>query len=108
MRPITRDETAAARVERLTPREREVLLHLVDGQTNKMIGQKLGISPRTVELHRAQVMNRLNASNLTELLQVALGAGVAPCRPRAAETANRVGLNSVPAARFPSPFKDPC
>jgi PAS domain S-box-containing protein len=74
----TRDETAAARVARLTPREREVLLHLVDGETNKMIGHGLGISPRTVELHRAQVMSRLNATNLTELLQIALGAGVAP------------------------------
>jgi hypothetical protein len=43
-----------------------------------MIGHGLGISPRTVELHRAQVMSRLNATNLTELLQIALGAGVAP------------------------------
>lgn len=72
------DDTAAARVARLTPREREVLLHLVDGETNKMIGQALGISPRTVELHRAQVMKRLNATNLSELLQIALGAGIAP------------------------------
>ena len=77
-RSTARDETAAARVARLRPREREVLLHLVNGETNKMIGQELGISPRTVELHRAQVMNRLNASNLTELLQIALGAGIAP------------------------------
>jgi len=46
--------------------------------TNKIIGQKLSISPRTVELHRAQVMNRLNASSLTELLQIALAAGIMP------------------------------
>jgi PAS domain S-box-containing protein len=78
VRPRTPDENAGARVERLTPREREVLVGLVDGGTNKIIGQKLGISPRTVELHRAQVMNRLNASNLTELLQIALAAGVKP------------------------------
>lgn len=78
VRPTTRDENAGARVARLTPREREVLVGLVEGGTNKMIGQKLGISPRTVELHRAQVMNRLNASNLTELLQIALAAGIAP------------------------------
>ncbi|WP_419760308.1 response regulator transcription factor [Acidisoma sp.] len=63
---------------RLTPREREVLILLVEGRTNKTIGQKLGISPRTVELHRAQVMHRLDASSLTELLQVALAAGVGP------------------------------
>ena len=78
VRPTTRDENAGARVARLTPREREVLVGLVEGGTNKSIGQKLGISPRTVELHRAQVMNRLNASNLTELLQIALSAGIAP------------------------------
>ena len=77
-RPATRDEQAASRVARLTPREREVLVHLVEGGTNKTIGQKLGISPRTVELHRAQVMHRLNASTLTELLQIALAAGIAP------------------------------
>ena len=77
-RPATRDEKAASRVARLTTREREVLLHLVEGGTNKTIGQKLGISPRTVELHRAQVMHRLNAGSLTELLQIALAAGIAP------------------------------
>jgi PAS domain S-box-containing protein len=78
VRPTIPDENAGARVARLTPREREVLVGLIEGGTNKSIGQKLGISPRTVELHRAQVMNRLNASSLTELLQVALAAGIAP------------------------------
>jgi PAS domain S-box-containing protein len=80
VRPMTRDENAGARVARLTPREREVLIGLVEGGTNKTIAQKLGISPRTVELHRAQVMNRLNASNLTELLQIALVAGITPAK----------------------------
>jgi PAS domain S-box-containing protein len=78
VRPTTRDENATARLTRLTPREREVLVGLVEGGTNKSIGQVLGISPRTVELHRAQVMNRLNAGSLTELLQIALAAGIAP------------------------------
>ena len=77
-RPTSIDESAAARLARLTPRERQVLGGLVDGGTNKTIGQSLGISPRTVELHRAQVMNRLNAKNLTELLQIALAAGIEP------------------------------
>ena len=54
------------------------MILLVEGRTNKTIGQKLGISPRIVELHRAQVMHRLDASSLTELLQVALAAGVGP------------------------------
>ena len=79
MRPMAgRDESAGARIARLTPREREVLLGLVEGGTNKSIGKALGISPRTVELHRAQVMHRLDAANLTELLQIALAAGIAP------------------------------
>ena len=77
-RPAKRDESAGARLARLTQREREVLVGLVDGGTNKVIAQKLGISPRTVELHRAQVMNRLNAGSLTELLQIALAAGMTP------------------------------
>lgn len=77
-RPTLPDESASARVARLTPRERQVLGGLLEGGTNKSIGRKLGISPRTVELHRAQVMNRLNASSLTELLQIALAAGAAP------------------------------
>jgi PAS domain S-box-containing protein len=72
------DETATALIARLTPREREVLVGLVGGGTNKTIAQELGISPRTVELHRAQVMNRLNANSLTELLQIALAAGIRP------------------------------
>lgn len=78
MRPAMRDENAGARVAKLTQREREVLVGLVDGGTNKVIGQKLGISARTVEMHRAQVMNRLDAGTLTELLQIALAAGITP------------------------------
>jgi PAS domain S-box-containing protein len=78
VRPVAGDESANARVAGLTPREREVLAGLVDGQTNKMIAQKLGISPRTVELHRSQVMKRLSAPSLTGLLQIALAAGVKP------------------------------
>lgn len=78
VRATTHEDGAGARVAKLTPREREVLTGLVEGGTNKTIAQKLGISPRTVELHRAQVMNRLNASSLTELLQVALSSGIVP------------------------------
>lgn len=79
VRPMTTlKENADARIARLTRREREVLVGLVDGGTNKSIGKKLGISPRTVELHRAQVMHRLDASSLTDLLHAALSAGISP------------------------------
>lgn len=77
-RPAARDESAASRMARLTPREREVLLGLVEGGTNKTIGQALGVSPRTVELHHAHVMDRLNADSLTEPLQIAMTAGIKP------------------------------
>jgi PAS domain S-box-containing protein len=78
IRPATRNEEANAHIARLTPREREVLVGLVDGGTNKVIAQGLGISPRTVELHRAQVMIKLSAGSLTELGQIAFAAGIGP------------------------------
>jgi PAS domain S-box-containing protein len=78
---VAGDESASARISGLTPREREVISGLVDGQTNKMIAQKLGISPRTVELHRSQAMKRLGVYSLTNLLQVALAAGIKPSAP---------------------------
>ena len=77
-RPTLRDDNAGARVDRLTPRERQLPSGLVQGGTDKSTAQKLGISPRTVELHRPQVMIRLNASTSTELRHSATAAGLAP------------------------------
>ncbi|WP_424811845.1 PAS domain S-box protein [Roseococcus sp. YIM B11640] len=77
VRPATRNEEASAHIARLTPREREVLVGLVEGGTNKVIAQALGISPRTVELHRSQLMSKLDAGSLTELGQIAHAAGIA-------------------------------
>lgn len=56
----------------LTKREREVMNMLVDGKKNKLIAQELGISPRTVELHRAKVMEKLQAHSLSEIVKTAL------------------------------------
>jgi PAS domain S-box-containing protein len=75
-------DEAAARLARLSTREREVLNGLIDGGSNKAIALKLGISPRTVELHRGHIMAKLNASNLAELLQLALSAGLRPLQRR--------------------------
>jgi len=63
---------------RLTTREREVLDELVIGNLNKVIAHNLGISSRTVEIHRARVMEKMEARNLAHLVRLALTAGVAP------------------------------
>jgi two-component system, LuxR family, response regulator FixJ len=65
---------AAERLSALTPRERDVLRHLVDGNPNKIIAHALGISPRTVENHRARLMDKLQASSVADLVRLALSA----------------------------------
>lgn len=61
-----------ARLERLTKREHEVMKQLVDGRQNKVIAKDLDISPRTVELHRANIMEKLHAHSLSEIVKIAL------------------------------------
>ena len=71
-----RAREAKARLTDLTPREREVLECLVDGLTNKGIAQTLSISPRTVEIHRAHMMEKLQADSLSNALRLAFLAGI--------------------------------
>lgn len=75
-RTATHAAVAHSRIDMLTPRERQVLEGLVAGLPNKTIGYDLGISPRTVEIHRARVMDKLNAKSLSDLVRVAIAAGV--------------------------------
>ena len=56
----------------LTPREREVLRLVTSGQSNKEAGRELGISPRTIEVHRARVMEKLGAKNTADLMRIVL------------------------------------
>lgn len=56
----------------LTPREREVLQLVTNGQSNKEAGRELGISPRTIEVHRARVMEKLGARNTADLIRIVL------------------------------------
>lgn len=56
----------------LTPRERDVLQRISNGQSNKEAGRELGISPRTVEVHRARVMEKLGARNTADLMRIVL------------------------------------
>ena len=60
----------------LTPRERQVLAEIMAGASNKEVGRKLGISPRTVEVHRARVMEKMGAHSLAELVRLAERAGL--------------------------------
>jgi two-component system, LuxR family, response regulator FixJ len=64
------------RLASLSAREREVLEGLVAGKANKVIAFDLGISPRTVEIYRAHVMTKMNAGSLSDLVRMALLAGV--------------------------------
>lgn len=74
-RDLLLDE-ARGKIEHLTPREREVLEGLVDGLTNKSIADALDISPRTVEIHRANLMEKLGATSLSGVLRIAFAAGI--------------------------------
>jgi len=65
--------STSAQLERLTPRERQVLELVVAGKLNKTIADVLGISIKTVELHRSNLMGKLGARNVAELIRIALG-----------------------------------
>jgi two-component system, LuxR family, response regulator FixJ len=58
--------------ERLTPRERDVLTQIAGGASNKEAGRQLGISPRTIEVHRARIMEKLGARNAADLVRIVL------------------------------------
>ncbi|MBH1999512.1 MAG: response regulator [Sphingomonadaceae bacterium] len=69
-------QEAQARLNILTDRERDVLNGLIEGLPNKTIAFDLGISPRTVEIHRANLMQKLEVRSLAEALRIAFHAGV--------------------------------
>jgi FixJ family two-component response regulator len=63
------------KINKLTPREKEVLQLVMDGRTNKSIGNTLGISDRTAELHRSHVMNKIGAENVVDLVKQMIFSG---------------------------------
>ncbi len=79
-----RRQEAHGRAASLTTREREVLQGLLAGHSNKQIAQSLGISLRTVEMHRGNMMDRLGVSSLAEALTLAMEAGIKPSADQAA------------------------
>jgi two-component system response regulator FixJ len=76
--PSTADDpqraAVRARIDGLSGREQQVLEKLVAGRPNKIIAYDLGISPRTVEVYRANVMSKMQAGSLSELVRMALSA----------------------------------
>ncbi len=66
----------ASRLALLTPREREVMDMVVEGEPNKVIAVKLGVSAKTVEAHRARVMEKMRAGSLSELVRMAMTVGI--------------------------------
>jgi two-component system response regulator FixJ len=68
-------ETARDKLALLTPRERSALICLINGMSNKIAAHELGISPRTIEIHRARIMNKMKAKSLSDLVRDAVRAG---------------------------------
>ncbi|KAG8152923.1 response regulator transcription factor [Burkholderia catarinensis] len=73
-------ETIQARVDRLTPREREVMALVVSGRLNKQVADDLGIAEKTIKIHRARVMEKMEAASLADLVRLADKAGVGATR----------------------------
>jgi two-component system response regulator FixJ len=78
--PAAKDDTVTqnivARIATLSPRERQVMEGLIAGLSNKLIARDYDISPRTIEVYRANVMTKMQAGSLSELVRLAMRAGL--------------------------------
>ncbi|MCF6200252.1 MAG: LuxR C-terminal-related transcriptional regulator, partial [Hyphomicrobiaceae bacterium] len=73
-----KESEAHAQLATLTPRETDVLHHLMSGLSNKAIAGRLGLSPRTVEVHRAHIMEKTQVKSLSHLIRLCVLAGLEP------------------------------
>jgi two-component system response regulator FixJ len=80
-------------VEALSPRQLQILKGMVAGETNKAMARRIGISPRTVETHRAHLLHRLGAANISEAIRIANAAQLD-------DVITRAGLNDLPVAHL--------
>lgn len=69
-------DAAKSKISKLSPRETDVLKGLIEGRSNKVIAYELDISPRTVEIYRANLMEKLEVRSLSEALRIAFAAGL--------------------------------
>jgi two-component system response regulator FixJ len=69
-------DAAKGKISKLSPRETDVLKGLIEGRSNKVIAYELDISPRTVEIYRANLMEKLEVRSLSEALRIAFAAGL--------------------------------
>ena len=76
----TRRREVETRMARLTPRERQVMTCVIDGKPNKVIAAELGLSPKTIEVHRARMMEKMRVDSLAELLHLAIPYALADRR----------------------------
>jgi FixJ family two-component response regulator len=76
-----RQQDLRTRYERLTPREREVFLHLISGQINKQVAYDLEITERTIKLHRASIFRKLEVNSMAEMARLAVDLGIDPGKP---------------------------
>jgi two-component system, LuxR family, response regulator FixJ len=83
-----------SRLAKLSERERQVFDRLVAGQSNKVIAHELSVSPRTVEFHRSNIMEKLQAENLAELVRIGLS-----------EAGHGIETDSSPAGEVPVPSR---
>jgi two-component system, LuxR family, response regulator FixJ len=71
-----REAVARSRIDRLTPREREVLSGVAAGHSNRSIAEQLAISPRTVEIHRANMLHKIGANHTSDAIRIAIEASL--------------------------------
>ena len=77
----SRKTMALSRIEKLSKREREILAGMVEGLSNRLIGKHLDISPRTVELHRANLLSKIGARHSAEAIRLAIEASLPSFEP---------------------------
>jgi FixJ family two-component response regulator len=95
----SRHDSLRRRYERLTPRERDVFVHLISGQLNKQVAADLQITERTVKMYRASILEKLEVNSMAELARLAVEIGITPAGPHPEPKSSSDGVappNTIP------------